>query len=331
MTAIIRKGAFFIMMTAFFVSCAPNRAMTRNSDGMTGHDGGVAKEDTASADKTYSADDDFAVEDVDLETAEPKKPVAVKSINAKPKAQVKAEPKTADAKDAPVYSDDSEIAIAPAAGEFQQKGNASWYGREFQGKKTASGEKFNMNDLTAAHKTLPLGSVVLVKNLENGKTVKVRINDRGPFAKNRIIDLSHAAAKKLDMISSGEAPVAIKVLSTGGDADFASSSDDVMDDAEAFEPEKPANKKNAKTKGVSYTEPSDSEIALQTGAFYTKKNAEKMKSRLEEIFPGKEVLITHDGSMYKVKVAGLVSRKDAEKCKKMLSAEEIDSFISGQE
>lgn len=331
MTAIIRKSAFFILMTAFFVSCAPNRAMTRTSDGMSGHNGGVAKEDTASADKTYSVDDDFDVEDVDLETAETKQPAAVKSAaKAKPKA-VKAEPKTSPAKDSSASADDSEFAVAPTAGEFQQKGNASWYGREFQGKKTASGEKFNMNDFTAAHKTLPLGSVVLVKNLENGKTVKVRINDRGPFAKGRIIDLSHAAAKKLDMVSAGEAPVSIKVLSTGGDAEVASASDDAADDAEISEPAQPVKKKNAKTKGVSYTEPADSGLALQTGAFYTKKNAEKMKSRLEEILPGKDVQISHDGSMYKVKVAGIVSRKDAEKCKKALSSEQIESFISGQE
>jgi rare lipoprotein A len=328
MIAFIRKGAFFILMTAFFVSCAPNRAMTRTSDGMSGHD--VAVEDTASADKTYSADDDYDVEDVDLESADSKKPVAVKSSKPKKQAEAKSAPKPVAVKSG-ASSDDSDISVAPAAGEFQQKGVASWYGREFQGKKTASGEKFNMNDYTAAHKTLPLGSVVLVKNLENGKTVRVRINDRGPFAKGRIIDLSHAAAKKLDMVSSGEAQVSIKVLSVGDESGIASASEDSADDAEAVEPEKPA-KKNAKTKAVSYTEPSDNGgFALQTGAFYTKKNAEKMKSRLEEILPGKDVQITHDGSMYKVKVAGISTRKEAEKYKKALSVEEIDSFISGQE
>jgi rare lipoprotein A len=295
---------------------------------MSGHD--VAVEDTASADKTYSADDDYDVEDVDLEAVDSKKPVAVKSSKPKKQAEAKTAPKPVAVKSG-ASSDDSDIDVAPAAGEFQQKGVASWYGREFQGKKTASGEKFNMNDYTAAHKTLPLGSVVLVKNLENGKTVKVRINDRGPFAKGRIIDLSHAAAKKLDMVSSGEAQVSIKVLSAGDESGIASASEDSADDTEAVEPEKPVKKK-AKTKAVSYTEPSDnSGLALQTGAFYTKKNAEKMKSRLEEILPGKDVQITHDGSMYKVKVAGITTRKEAEKYKKALSSEEIDSFISGQE
>ena len=93
-----------------------------------------------------------------------------------------------------------------------QTGIASWYGPEFHGKSTSSKEIYDMNDLTAAHKTLPLGTFVMVTNLSNGRAVTVRINDRGPFAKDRVIDLSYAAAKALDMIGPGTAPVRIDVL-----------------------------------------------------------------------------------------------------------------------
>ena len=92
------------------------------------------------------------------------------------------------------------------------RGIASYYGPGFHGKKTASGERFNMNDLTAAHKTLPFNTKVEVTNLENNKSVIVRINDRGPLKKNRIIDLSFKAAKKIGMIKSGKVKVKIKII-----------------------------------------------------------------------------------------------------------------------
>jgi rare lipoprotein A len=88
-----------------------------------------------------------------------------------------------------------------------QSGVASWYGPGFHGKQTANGERFNQDDLTAAHKTLPFNTLVRVVNVDNGKSVVVRINDRGPYAKNRIIDLSREAAKKIDMLNSGTARV----------------------------------------------------------------------------------------------------------------------------
>jgi rare lipoprotein A len=93
-----------------------------------------------------------------------------------------------------------------------QTGIASWYGPEFHGKGTSSKEIYDMNDLTAAHNTLPLGTYVMVTNLTNGRSIVVRINDRGPFAKDRVIDLSYAAAKALDMIGPGTASVRIEVL-----------------------------------------------------------------------------------------------------------------------
>lgn len=93
-----------------------------------------------------------------------------------------------------------------------QKGEASWYGPGFNGKLTANGEKFNMYKLTAAHKKLPFGTKVRVTNLNNGKSVVVRINDRGPFVKGRVIDLSKKAAQQIEMIKLGHVPVKIVIL-----------------------------------------------------------------------------------------------------------------------
>ena len=95
---------------------------------------------------------------------------------------------------------------------WTQRGIASWYGPNFHGKLTSSGEIYNMYSMTAAHKTLPLGAIVKVTNLNNGKSVVVRINDRGPFVKGRIIDLSYAAGKKIGIDKTGTAPVIIKVI-----------------------------------------------------------------------------------------------------------------------
>jgi peptidoglycan lytic transglycosylase len=97
-------------------------------------------------------------------------------------------------------------------GGYVQTGVASWYGEEFHGRKTSSQEVYDMNDLTAAHNSLPLGTFAAVTNLNNGRSVVVRINDRGPFVKNRVIDLSYAAARAIDMIGTGTAPVRIEVL-----------------------------------------------------------------------------------------------------------------------
>ncbi|MBR1380035.1 MAG: septal ring lytic transglycosylase RlpA family protein [Alphaproteobacteria bacterium] len=95
---------------------------------------------------------------------------------------------------------------------FSETGIASWYGNKFHGRPTASGEKFNQNAMTAAHKTLPFGTRVRITNLQNNKTAIVTINDRGPFKSGRIIDVSRAAARKLGMIGTGTARVKIKAL-----------------------------------------------------------------------------------------------------------------------
>lgn len=125
-------------------------------------------------------------------------------------------------------------------------GKASWYGPHFHGKTTSSKEVFNMYDMTAAHKTLPFGTYVMVTNLNNGKSVKVRINDRGPFKKGRIIDLSYAAASVLDMVGLGVVPVRIEIISN------------ISRDLDK------------------------QKFAVQVGAFVVKKNAMALKSKLNK-------------------------------------------------
>jgi peptidoglycan lytic transglycosylase len=93
-------------------------------------------------------------------------------------------------------------------------GISSYYGKKFHGRKTANGEIFDMNGLTAAHKTLPFGTVLEVENLANNKKVRVRINDRGPFVRNRILDLSYEAAKRIGMLKTGTAKIIGKIIYT---------------------------------------------------------------------------------------------------------------------
>jgi len=114
------------------------------------------------------------------------------------------EPKLADAK--PIDED------IPDVSNFKQSGRASWYGKRFNGRKTASGERYNMHAMTAAHKTLPLASYVRVTNTSNQKAVVVKINDRGPYVRGRVIDLSYAAARELGLQTAGTAHVKIEGL-----------------------------------------------------------------------------------------------------------------------
>ena len=102
--------------------------------------------------------------------------------------------------------------VMHSASGYKERGVASWYGHKFHGNLTSNREVYDMHAMTAAHKTLPLPTYVRVRNLSNGKTVIVRVNDRGPFVHNRIIDLSYSAAKKLDMIGSGTSLVEVEAI-----------------------------------------------------------------------------------------------------------------------
>lgn len=103
------------------------------------------------------------------------------------------------------------VPLSEAVG-FRQKGEASWYGKKFHGNLTSSGERYDMFEMTAAHKVLPLPSFVRVQNLDNGRTIVVKVNDRGPFLHNRIIDLSYAAAMKLGIVATGTGRVVIETV-----------------------------------------------------------------------------------------------------------------------
>ncbi len=118
----------------------------------------------------------------------------------------------------PVTFDDGPVALAVDRSWSLQRGLASWYGQHFHGRKTASGERFDMHAMTAAHPTLPIHSLVRVLNVANGRAVIVRINDRGPFTGRRIIDLSYAAARHLGYVARGNARVEIALLASGDKA-----------------------------------------------------------------------------------------------------------------
>lgn len=158
-----------------------------------------------------------------------------------------------------------------------QTGTASWYGPGFHGKRTSSGEIYDQFELTAAHQTLPLGTRVAVTNLQNGRAVEVRINDRGPFMKGRSIDLSYAAARTVGMLGPGTVPVRIEVLGATG-------------------PQLPA-----------------AIYAVQVGAFTDRDNAMRLKDSLARRFDGVYVarLDGNAGGYYRVRLGHFGRREDA--------------------
>ncbi|MET1256803.1 septal ring lytic transglycosylase RlpA family protein [Aliikangiella sp. GXAS 311] len=131
--------------------------------------------------------------------------------NVKP-AEPKPEPRSRYGNPTSYEQDGRTYYVLASADNYRANGVASWYGTKFHGRRTSSGEPYDMFKMTAAHKTLPLPSYVTVTNLDNGKKVVVRVNDRGPFSKNRIIDLSYAAAHKLGMAQKGTANVKIEAI-----------------------------------------------------------------------------------------------------------------------
>ena len=171
---------------------------------------------------------------------------------------------------------------------FRQRGLASWYGMKFHGRRTSSGEPYDIYAMTAAHKTLPLPTWVRVTNLDNGKSVVVKVNDRGPFHEGRIIDLSYAAAARLGVLAKGTAPVEIVALTTPGKAPF----------HEAAERKKPS------TRGKG--------DYLQAGAFSSLANARSLQRRLMRI-QDQPVEIRHDGGLHKVVLGPVTDARQRER------------------
>ena len=162
---------------------------------------------------------------------------------------------------------------APAPAGYSEQGNASWYGAPFNGRRASNGEIYDMYKFTAAHRTLPFDTMVRVTNLNNGKSTTVRITDRGPFVENRIIDLSLAAAREIELVGPGVAPVRVEVL---GNVD-----------------------------------PAAGYFTVQVGAFRDRGNAERLRDRLNPSYS--PIFIQQydapDGTFYRVRV-GKISGED---------------------
>lgn len=173
-----------------------------------------------------------------------------------------------------------------SADNYVEQGTASWYGPGFHGRRTSTGERYNMYTATAAHRILPFGALVQVTNLANRRTTLVRINDRGPFKDNRIIDLSYKGAQEIAMIGPGTAPVEIKVVG--------------IDRAHA------AGEKEIHI-------PWSNRFAIQVGAFERKENALQVKTKLSTGYPQK-VYVTSDvqdnGLRHRVRVGPYGSLKE---------------------
>jgi rare lipoprotein A len=166
------------------------------------------------------------------------------------------------------------VRVAPVGAAASEVGVASWYGEPYHGRRAASGELYDMEKLTAAHRTLPFGARVRVENLENARSTEVRINDRGPFARDRILDVSRAAARALGMLGAGTARVRLRVLSLPG-------------------PE------------------ASGTYAVQVGAFQDRANAERLRSSIERRH-GSAILVAREGepALWRVLV-GRASTVDA--------------------
>lgn len=178
----------------------------------------------------------------------------------------------------------------PDSRGFRQRGIASWYGKDFNGKKTSNGETYNMHAMTAAHKTLPLGTFVRVHNLENNRRVEVRVNDRGPFVRGRIIDLSYAAASELGIVGPGTAQVEVVALATPAATDGGA----------------PRSAKPVDLYSGNFT--------FQIGAFVNRANAARLAAKLNKKYNNAHVTVYDRGDQifYRVRVGQFSSLKQAE-------------------
>jgi rare lipoprotein A len=170
---------------------------------------------------------------------------------------------------------------------WTQTGIASWYGGKFQGRLTANGETYDMHGVSAAHKTLPFNTLVEVKNLDNGKKLEVRINDRGPYVRGRIIDLSLTAAKKIDMVGPGTAKVRIRVIGT------------------------------AEAKGHYFT--------LQVAAYDDQASARALRKELERNYP--KVRVESSGGVHRVLVGRFDKEKKAREVEQRLRSEGRETLL----
>ena len=192
----------------------------------------------------------------------------------------------------------------PDARGFRQTGIASWYGEDFHGKKTSSGETYDMYAESAAHKTLPLGTIVRVRNLNNNREMEIRINDRGPFVNGRVIDLSYACASKLGVVEPGTAPIELVAVGTT-----------VM-----------AASTCASSADFYY----QGNFTIQVGAFSDRKNAEKLKAKLDKSYQNAHIQTYDNGReiFYRVRVTKCSSLEQAIQNEKMLTSGGYDGAFA---
>lgn len=192
---------------------------------------------------------------------------------------------------------------------FKQAGVASWYGKRFHGRKTANGEVYNMYAMTAAHPTLPLPSYVKVTNPSNGRTVIVRVNDRGPFKHSRIIDLSYAAAHKLRILDKGSARVEIEAVDAEHYTAQSKQMSPAPEPAEAIASNTPAS---ASTSG-STLQNAVQQFFVQVGAFKLEANANALKQKLQNlgIASGQDINHVYNSQLHRLKLGPYASRSKA--------------------
>lgn len=198
--------------------------------------------------------------------------------------------------------------------EYDEEGYASWYGRKFHGRRTANGESFNMDGLTAAHRTLPMPSMVLVTNLENGRSLKLRVNDRGPFADGRIIDVSRRAAELLGFKNQGLAKVRVQVLADesktvqGYEAEAA----DYRQTAAKAPPEPKETVDGTEVSSVVSSDASGN-AWVQAGAFASYPRALYVRTQLSAIGPAEISTVSMgETDLYRVRVGPVASMEEAE-------------------
>lgn len=197
--------------------------------------------------------------------------------------------------------------VMPVSAGYQQQGIASWYGTKFHGRKTSNGETYSMYGMTAAHKTLPIPSYVRVNNLENGRSVIVRVNDRGPFHDDRIIDLSYAAAKKLGFADKGTARVEVIVINP---ADYQRNSVEAPNIAS----------EKASSGGSPY---------LQAGAFSSEHAANNLaaKLRLMTEHPVQVRTASDGATLFKVLIGPFLDSGQLTQIRHLLTLERLSPFV----
>lgn len=202
--------------------------------------------------------------------------------------------------------------VLPDAARYKEYGKASWYGTKFQGRPTSSGERYDMYKLTAAHRSLPIPSYVRVTNLDNKKSAIVRVNDRGPFHSERLIDLSYAGAVKLGFADAGTARVMVEVVD----------GTDQLPDVETVVPRIAAAPRPVESPAGVPAEPgleAPTRIFLQAGAFTNSAGAEKLRRQLTAIVgDGVHVQRTANDRWYRVRIGPLTELSEATRLQGLL-------------